>query len=333
MKIEQLPSGSYRIRQMYQGKTYSVVVPYKPTQKDALILLSEKMSRVPVKADRRSFEVACNDYIDAKKNVLSPRSVREYKLYINRLPKWFIDENLNDITQETVQRCVNELSSHLAPKTVRSLHGFISSVLGLYRADLRLSTTLPQKVKNEPYIPTQEDVKRILEFTMQNQPKFYVPIALASSCGLRRSEILALQVDDIYDGEIHIHSALVEDEDGKWVTKTTKTTLSTRSVPISPDLEKYIREQGYVYRGGTSSISRYLVRVEHILGIEEFSIHKLRHFFASQLLSNGVPMKDVQALGGWETDTTLKEVYAHAMKTRTKEGRTQITQTLWKSIF
>ena len=33
MKIEKLPSGSYRIRKMYKGKTYTVIFDYKPTQK------------------------------------------------------------------------------------------------------------------------------------------------------------------------------------------------------------------------------------------------------------------------------------------------------------
>ena len=31
MKIEKLPSGSYRIRNMYKGHTYQLVADYKPT--------------------------------------------------------------------------------------------------------------------------------------------------------------------------------------------------------------------------------------------------------------------------------------------------------------
>lgn len=36
MKIEKLPSGSYRIRKMYKGKSYQIVTDYKPTQKEAI---------------------------------------------------------------------------------------------------------------------------------------------------------------------------------------------------------------------------------------------------------------------------------------------------------
>ena len=36
MKIEKLPSGSYRIRKTYKGKTYAVIFDHKPTQKEAM---------------------------------------------------------------------------------------------------------------------------------------------------------------------------------------------------------------------------------------------------------------------------------------------------------
>ena len=47
MKIEKLPSGSYRIRKMYKGQMYTVVFDEKPTQKEALQAMSEKLDSVP----------------------------------------------------------------------------------------------------------------------------------------------------------------------------------------------------------------------------------------------------------------------------------------------
>lgn len=46
MKIEKLPSGSYRIRKMYKGQTYTVITDYKPTQKEALKLMATVLDRV-----------------------------------------------------------------------------------------------------------------------------------------------------------------------------------------------------------------------------------------------------------------------------------------------
>lgn len=38
MKIEKLPSGSYRIRKTYKKKLYTVITDYKPTNKEAIQL-------------------------------------------------------------------------------------------------------------------------------------------------------------------------------------------------------------------------------------------------------------------------------------------------------
>lgn len=331
MKIEQLPSGSYRIRKMFNGVNYAVTVPYKPTQKEALQLINEKLN-YRTKHDRKTFEDSAKDYITLKENVLSPRTIREYHMIIKRLPAWFTSKDFYTIKAVDIQKVVNELSQTLSPKTVRTLHGFISAVFGTFRAELIINTTLPQRVKNEPYIPTNEDVKQILEYTKEHAPHFYVALFLASS-GLRRSEICALQMSDIVGTMLHVSKAKVQDVKGEWVLKTTKTTASTREIPLPPDIVNLIKAQGYIYNGSPQSISNYLLRTEKKLGIPQFSIHKLRHYFASTLLAEGATMKDVQALGGWETDSeTLKTVYAHAMKSRTDEGKKKILTPLWDNI-
>lgn len=45
MTIEKLPSGNYRIKQMYQRKMYSITLPYKPTKAQANIIINEKISK------------------------------------------------------------------------------------------------------------------------------------------------------------------------------------------------------------------------------------------------------------------------------------------------
>lgn len=45
MKIEKLPSGSYRVRKMYKGKMYTVIFEGKPTQKEAMLKMAEKLER------------------------------------------------------------------------------------------------------------------------------------------------------------------------------------------------------------------------------------------------------------------------------------------------
>lgn len=331
MTIEKLPSGSYRIKQMIEGRFYSVTVGYKPTQKEALQMLAEKTKNVMPKHERVTFADSAREYISIKENVLSPRTVREYGFYINRLPKSFTSLYTSDITQSDIQKCINDLSKDKAPKTVRTLHGFISSVLGQFRPDLRVSTTLPQRRQIEPYIPTDEEVKNILEHSKDTM--FYVPLVLACY-SLRRSEICALKFPDDLEGNVvHVNKALVENKNREWIIKSTKTAKSTRDVIIPSEIADLVRSQGYFYNGYPQSISNYLLRTQRQLGIKEFSVHKLRHYFASKMMDMGIDQKTIQDMGGWSTDSVLKTVYQHSMVMKDADRKKKISDALGSAFL
>lgn len=331
MKLEKLPSGSYRVRKMYKGKTYTVTFDYKPTQKEVMQAIANEMEKVPTKHERITFEVAAKRYIESKSNIISPSTEREYLGTLKRLSPEFKNLILSDIQQDNIQKEVNRLAKNLAPKTVRNYHGFISSVLGVYRPELRISTTLPQKAKNEPYIPSDADIKVILEHSKGTM--FEIPILLGCY-GLRRSEICALNVDTDLTGNIlHINKAMVMNKNKEWIIKSTKTTASTRDLIIPPDLADKIRKQGFIYQGHPNSISDYLVRLQTKNNIEHFSFHKLRHYFASKMSSLNIPEADIMAMGGWETDHVMKNVYRHSMEEQRKKSQQMASDKLAEIIL
>lgn len=332
MKIEKLPSGSYRIRKMYKGKTYAIVTDYKPTQKEAIQLMASEMDKAQesCSCERMTFSRAAESYIDMKRNVLSPKTIREYIGMEKRLPEWFSTLLISDITQIEINQLVNELCKNKSPKTVRNNHGFLSAVLGTFRPNLKISTTLPQKTKHEPYIPSREDVQKILSAIEGSS--FKIPIILACY-GMRRSEICALEPSDVDGDVVHINKALVQNEKGEWVIKGTKTTESTRDIIIPIELAEKIKEQGYVHKGNPDSISKYLGRVEAQLGIPHFSLHKLRHYFASEMSALGIPEADILRLGGWETDHVMKSVYRHSMIDKKEKAKREAAEKLKKTLF
>ena len=277
MKIEKLPSGSYRIRKMYKGQTYTVIFEYKPTQKEAMQAMAAELGKVKGdgKQAHMTFQAAASQYIESKRNILSPSTIRGYAAIISQLPKPFMEKNIHDITALDVQAEINHVAKRCSPKTTRNYHGFLSAVLGTFCPNLKLHTTLPQKVKNEPYIPSRDDIRKILDCAQETQ--FEIPIILACY-GLRRSEICALTPNDIEGDTLNINKAKVQNEDGKWITKTTKTVTSTRKIIIPAELADKIRKQGYVYRGHPNSITCFLFKTQDALGIPRFSIHKLRHY-------------------------------------------------------
>ena len=316
MKIEKLPSGSYRIRKMYKGKTYSVVTDYKPTQKEALQLLAAELDKVKPTAPQITFETAANKYLEAKANVLSPSYINGYKSVLRNLSDSFKEININDITALNIQMEINNYLADRSPKTVRNAHGFISAVMGMFRPEVNISTTLPQKQKVQEYIPTDEDVKRILQYAKGSN---YEVALLLATFGLRRSEICALTLDDLKGNMLTINKALVSNSEKEFVIKSTKTTEGTRQIFIPDYVADLIRKQGYVYKGFPGNILRYLGRAQDALGIPHFKLHALRHYYASMSHSLGIPDSYIMQAGGWKSDSSLKNVYRHAMEDKKEE--------------
>ena len=316
MKIEKLKSGSYRIRKMYKGVAYSVVTDYKPTQREAIKLLDQEMDKVQNKKIRMSFEEASNRYIESRSNVISPATVRGYQSIVRNLSDGFKRLLITDITNLDVQTEINAYSATHSPKTTSNACGYITAVLGMYCPNLILKIKLPQRIKKEPYIPTDEDIKKIL--TAADGTQYYIPLILAMF-GLRRSEICALTIDDLDGNILTISKAKIEDSDGNWHIKTTKTVESTRKMYLPDAIADMIRSQGYIYSGHPNSIVCWLTRTEKSLGMRHFSLHKLRHYYASTASSLGVPEAYIMQAGGWKTDHVLKSVYRHAQEGRTEE--------------
>lgn len=328
MTIDKLPSGSYRIREMKKGKQYTVTVKEKPSKRDAIELINAKMGIDTTKANKTFFECSM-EYIDVKCNVLSPSTVRMYRQLTksDAFPEWFKQKDISAITQEDIQKVINLLSVERAPKTVRNYHGFISAVFALFRPSMQICTTLPQKAKNNAYIPTDKDVMAILDYAKGSEYEIALKLAIM---GLRRSEICALTVSDLKGNLLTINKAKVLGDNNEWVIKTTKTTSSTRQIIIPSDLADLIRKKGYIYNGFPNSIHDYLVDTQKKLNIPRFSLHKLRHYFASSAHAMGIPDAYIMSAGGWQTDTTLKAVYRHALSDEDIKAQAMIADKMSK---
>ena len=299
----------WRIRQTVDGRRYSVTIDHKPTKAEAMTLISGQFSRPSAARPDQTFDDAARAYIASKDNVLSPSTIRGYNIILKGLPEAFRLARLGTITAMVVQTTINELTASRTPKTVKNWASFIMAVLRSADLDIK-QPRLPQKDKKAPYIPTEEDVKAI--FAAVKGTIYEVPYALAA-LGLRLSEICALTIDDLTGCTLHIDKALVMGEDDEYILKAPKTTDSTRDIALPPELADLIRQQGHVYNGSPSALTKHLYILQGRLGIPRFSVHKLRHFFASYMHQQGFTDKQIQEAGGWRTDNIMKTVYQHAM--------------------
>lgn len=309
MTIEKLKSGSYRIKQMQSGVTYHVTIDHKPTKEEAMRLILKEIDRNSVNIEKSTFEGACNAYIASKDKVLSPSTVVGYRSLIKRLPDSLLKKYMTQITIRDVQSAINQYAADHSPKTVANMSNFIMSVLNFNGIDLR-SPKLPQRIKSEPYSPTSEEVQQIID--MAKGTPYEVAYTLAAF-GMRRSEIFAATSDKLNGTVLTIDSAIVQDEKGEWVSKTTKTVESTRTIVIPERTADLIRKQGKAYLGSPKMLNQTLTNYQRKLGIRHFPLHKMRHFFASYLHQQGYSDAQIQKMGGWQTDHVMKSVYRHAM--------------------
>ena len=308
MTIEQ-HGNKWRIRQMHDGHLYMISVDHKPTKAEAVQLMAKQFTHSTTAPDM-TFQDAAGAYVEAKRHILSPATLKEYTRTAGRLPGAFCARRLSSITSLDVQKVVNDLAADHNPKTVANYTNFIMAVLRSQDVDIK-APQLPQRIRATPYIPTEDDVKAVLAQLAGTQHE----LAILLCCfGLRRSEVCALTVDDIDGCVVHVNKAMVEDEHKQYVIKTTKTTDSTRDVVIPADMADRIRAQGFVYRCHPDTLYKYLLKAQRRAGVPKFSLHKLRHFYASFLHQHGYTDKQVQEMGGWRSGSVLRTVYQHAME-------------------
>ena len=105
---------------------------------------------------------AMDNYIQSRESILSPRTIMDYKRIRRMSLQSLMNIRLSRITQEDIQIAINLEAVNHSPKTVRNSHGLLSAVLKQYRPDFALNTSLPKKQRVELYIPTDEEVKRLI---------------------------------------------------------------------------------------------------------------------------------------------------------------------------
>lgn len=323
--ITKLKSGHYRIRRTYQKQVYSLVLDYKPTKSQADKLLFAMIQNRPEKPTFRiRFDEAAERYISSKNAILSQSTITGYYSILRNIPESFRILRLDSIRREDIQILLNDYASSHSPKSVRNLSGFISAVMRSQIPTFTASATLPQKSRDTFYVPEEDDVRRILDFSKGS--KYEIPLWLAC-LGLRRSEVCALCYSDLTDRTLSISKALVIDPHGKWVLKSTKTAFSTRSIILPHYVASLIHSQENqknserIYSGSPGQINEYLASVEEHLGIEHFSLHKLRHYFAAsarEIMSD----QYVEEAGGWRPGSqVMRKVYSYAQKKRSEAAK------------
>ncbi len=180
----------------------------------------------------------------------------------------------------------------------------------------------PKLRKSLPKYLTYEQSARLLEVVSgQNQARDYAILMLFLNCGIRRSELVGLNITDVYEDRIRV------------VGKGNKERIVYFGTPCRKAIDAYLLERQKIVLSdnralfGSRNGNRISVDAVHALvkkaflkaGLDatQFSAHKLRHTAATMMLSGGVDVKTVQEVLGHENLNTT-QIYTHIENTELK---------------
>ena len=317
---KQKPNGKWLIQVMVDGRRMSKQFD---TQAEAIywaVGLKTKQREESTKPVNLTVEQAIEKYIETKSAILSPSTIRGYNGIKNGRIEPIKTTKVADLTQEQIQRWVNGLARKHSPKTVANAHGLISAIIKEYRPSMALHTTLPQKIRPDIKIPSEADLRAIIE--VSKDTRYELPIALAIWLGLRQSEIVGLTWDCIKGNTLQIKQAIVVGDNGP-EKKGTKTYSGKRTLNIPPYIQTLIESQprnnDYIIGLTGKAIYSGFTRICKKAGVPHYRFHDLRHANASVMLAINVPDKYSMKRMGHATNNMLKTTYQHTIKEKERE--------------
>lgn len=329
---KKLKSGNWRVL-AYVGK-HVTKSGYKsftaPTKKEAERLAAAFTPPEP-QGDTPNITVgqAIDNYIAMKDAVLSPSTIRAYKIVRHTMLQSLMEIAVFELTQSDVQQAVNQdAAAGKSPKTLRNAHGLLRAAIGMERPDFALHTTLPQKKKPDIKIPTKEEIDQLIASA---DPELAAAIQLAAVLGLRRSEICALTPSDFDEDNkiVSINKAIVVNEKREWTLKSPKSYAGFRTLSVPESLLPIFennKNETIVSIHPDMVTRRFETLQKQCFGEVRYRFHDLRHYNASVMLALGIPNKYAMERMGHASDNMLKAVYQHTMQDKQKEIAEQLNR-------
>ena len=180
----------------------------------------------------------------------------------------------------------------------------------------------PKLRKSLPKYLTMDQSAAVLQSVSgQNQVRDYAILMIFLNCGIRRSELVGLNLTDVYEDRLRV------------VGKGNKERFVYFGTPCRKAIDAYLVERNKKTLSdnralfGSRDGNRISVTAVHRLvkkallqaGLDstQFSAHKLRHTAATMMLSGGVDVKTVQEVLGHENLNTT-QIYTHIENTELK---------------
>lgn len=266
---------------------------------------------------------AIDRYIEIKKNVLSPSTVKGYKSLKRNAFGSLSAVRIDKITSEDLQECINLYAVDHEAKTCRNALGLLTAVLYTFLPDNHYHVQLPQAVQKDFYTPTDDDINRLLSAIKYEELRRAVMLAAFGT--LRRSEICGLDFDDVDGDTIHVHRAMVESENG-WVLKDfPKNDSSNRRIVFPHFVIEMLGERpGKLVQMTPKNLDKAFRRAVTRAGLPYFRMHDLRAYSVS--IAHALGISDVYNMqrGGWASPETYRKLYRRVISNINDENTAKL---------
>lgn len=277
----------------------------------------------------------------ASEKGLARNTIQSYKSDLDQFIN-FIEKKECDIKRLSVDN-INEFVYSFQNKgfekttisrKISSLSHFFNFLLEEKIIDLNPINHLeiPKQKKKLPIILSNKQVDKLLEFTKEDKtPKgirLYTMIEILYATGIRITELVEMKLSSLYeDKNFLLIIGKGQKERLVPVSSQTRDTINVylkiRKKFISDNNEsKWIfpskqSSKGHITRQRFNQLLNKLNEKGN-LGIKRISPHKLRHAFATHLLSNGIDLRSLQQMLG-HSDISTTQIYTHVLKERLKQ--------------
>ena len=238
---------------------------------------------------------------------------------------------LERILPSDVQGLVKKISGALAPASVTVAHRIRSAIFKAAVADRRVASSpcvgirLP-KVEKRKVEPISTEQVRALVGAMPD--RYRAMVVLAAGTGMRQGEVFGLTVDrvDFLRRTLTVDRQLVGISGKTPYFGPPKTAASVQVIPLPQvvvdALAAHVADHGtgphgllFTGRDGQmlrrSAFGTTWRRVTKEVGLDAFTFHGLRHYYASLLIRHGESVKTVQARLGHASAVETLDTYSH----------------------
>ncbi len=180
----------------------------------------------------------------------------------------------------------------------------------------------PKLRKSLPRYLTLEQSSALLRSVEgQNEKRDYAILMLFLNCGIRRSELVGLNLTDVYEDRIRVVGKGNKERFvyfGTACRKAIDAYLPERNKKVLTDNRALFGSRDN-NRISVTAVHRLVKKALLQAGLDstQFSAHKLRHTAATMMLSGGVDVKTVQEVLGHENLNTT-QIYTHIENTELK---------------